>query len=106
MNFVTAPTHRSRPARLIVATLIALIGALALAACGGSSGTTTAKLPPVHPGRLGPEATFTPASSELLQGDVAAKLDLLRQLGVRDVHFGVAWAYARTRRPVSPPSGV
>ena len=49
-----------------------------------------AVLPPVHPNRTGPLASFTPGSE--LSPDPAPKLDLLRQLGVRDIHTGIAWA--------------
>ncbi|HET9102387.1 MAG TPA: hypothetical protein VFN55_03460 [Solirubrobacteraceae bacterium] len=83
--------HAAR-ARRGAAGLAAVLAALAVAACGGSSGSTVARLPPVHPDRVGPEATFTPSNSELLGPDVGAKLDLLRQLGVRDVHIGIQWA--------------
>ena len=101
MNFVTEPAHSWLRLRLIAGLMIAVIGTLVLAACGGSSGPTAARLPPVHPHRRGPEAFFTPAASELMQGDVPAKLDLLRQLGVRDVHLGMAWA-AVAPDPISP----
>lgn len=47
-------------------------------------------LPPLHPDRTGPLASFTPGAE--LGPDPGPKLDLLRQLGVRDIHTGIPWA--------------
>ena len=44
----------------------------------------------MHADRTGPLASFTPGSE--LGPDPGPKLDLLRQLGVRDIHTGIAWA--------------
>ncbi len=71
-----------------------MIVAVLLGACGGSSAAPKpAVLPPVHADRSGPLASFTPGNGELgATGDPGAKLDLLRRLGVRDIHLGIQWA--------------
>ncbi len=61
-----------------------------LASCGTSGGSTVATLPPLHPGRLGPETMFTPAS-EIIENP-AGTLDELKRLGVDRVHIYMHWA--------------
>ncbi len=68
-----------------------MLAAALLVACGGSSRPAKpAVLPPVHADRTGPMASFTPGGE--LSPDPGPKLDLLRQLGVRDIHTGISWA--------------
>ena len=101
----------------VAAMLAAVLGTLVLAACGGSSShtTTTGPQPGFDPNRTGPMATYTPAQSELIGAgvDPGPKLDLLQQLGVRDIHIGIPWnavapAPTSRHRPVfdaSSPAG-
>ena len=71
-----------------------MLGALAalacttLAACG--SGSSMAKLPPLHPGRVGPSTMFTPASE--IVTNPTGTLNELRRLGVNTVHLYLHWA--------------
>ncbi len=60
-----------------------------LTACGGSGPPAVAKLPPPHPGRVGPEAMFTPASEVLL--NPMGTLKVLKSLGVDRVHVDLFW---------------
>ena len=48
------------------------------------------KLPPLYPGRVGPEAMFTPASE--IMTNPAGTLDELKTLGVDVVHVYMHWA--------------
>ena len=66
----------------------ALVVAL-LAACGGSS-TTVAKLPPLAPGRAGPQSMFT-MGSQLIE-DPVGTLNQLHALGVDRVHVYMSWS--------------
>ncbi len=96
MSFPHAQSRLPRLAqsRRLGALVAAVVVTAQLAACGGSSGPPKpVVLPPVHPNRSGPLASFTPGNGELgSTGDPAAKLDLLRQLGVRNIHIGIQWA--------------
>ena len=92
------PHLRASAARpRLVALLGCVLTAVALAACGGSSSshtTTSGPQPGFDPNRPGPMATYTPAQSELIGAgvDPAPKLDLLKRLGVRDIHIGIPWS--------------
>lgn len=59
---------------------------LVLAACGGGGSSTSPPVPPLHPGRLGPETMFTPAAYP--PGTIAE----LKRLGVDTVHVYMHWA--------------
>ncbi len=67
---------------------LALTCAALLGACGSSSSTTT--LPPLHPGRVGPETMFTPADA--LVANPSQTIAQLKQLGVDTVHIYMHWA--------------
>ncbi|MDQ6748638.1 MAG: hypothetical protein M3010_11120, partial [Candidatus Dormibacteraeota bacterium] len=77
------PSRRPLRARLAA---LALLAGTALAGCGGS-GSTVAKLPPLHPGLKGPASMFTPAGQP-----TAADLDELHRLGVDSVHLYMHWS--------------
>ncbi|MGI8506748.1 MAG: hypothetical protein ACR2MK_08095 [Solirubrobacteraceae bacterium] len=79
---------RGHPRPIRAAALAIVIGTL-LGACGGSGHLPVAPLPPLHPGRVGPETMFTP-SVELLANPVGV-LNELQRLGVDTVHVDLAW---------------
>ena len=61
---------------------------LLVTGCGGSAKVAT--LPPLAPGRVGPQAMFTDASELIAQP--SATLSLLKRLGVDRVHIYMHWA--------------
>jgi len=93
------PSPCAGPSRRVSALIAAIFFTALLGACGGSSpAPKPAVLPTMHADRTGPLASYTPGNGELgATGDPAAKLDLLRQLGVRDIHIGIQWAVVAPR---------
>jgi hypothetical protein len=85
----TSPRARRRAARLAPPALAAALVVLLVAACGGSS-TTVAKLPPLAPGRAGPQSIFT-IGSQLID-DPVGTLNQLKRLGVDRVHVYMSWS--------------
>jgi hypothetical protein len=75
--------------RLLGVPALALLLGVILASCGGSSQPPVAKLPQLHPGRVGPEAMFTP-DGELLANPMGT-LEVLKSLGVDRIHVDMAW---------------
>lgn len=67
-----------------------VLTAFLIAACGGSSGSS-ASLPPLHPGIVGPESMVTEASGLINNptGDIAQ----LKALGVDRVHIPLQWSH-------------
>jgi len=83
------PKLHRRPRRAGLAVLALVLAAL-LGACGGGGSFAVARLPPLHPGRIGPETMFTP-SVEIITNP-AGTLDELQRLGVDTVHLYLHWA--------------
>jgi hypothetical protein len=98
---MTLPRARRGPRRCALLALTAALAAGLLAACGGSS-TKVAKLPPLAPGRAGPESIFTMGSQ--LLADPVGTLNQLHRLGADRVHVYMSWSSiapdaTSTRRP-------
>ena len=91
--------HPARPRRLGTSAIVAALVSALLGACGANApAPKPTVLPVVHADRSGPLASFTPGNGELgATGDPAAKLDLLRGLGVRNIHIGIQWAVLAPR---------
>ncbi|HZE05547.1 MAG TPA: hypothetical protein VE127_10010, partial [Solirubrobacteraceae bacterium] len=69
-----------------------MVAALAIAACGGSgsgNGGTTASVPPLHSGIVGPESMVTSASA--IVTNPAGTISQLKALGVDRVHVAMWW---------------
>jgi len=83
------PQLRRRPRRTGSAVLAIVLAGL-LGACGGGGSTGVTRLPPLHPGRAGPESMFTPATEII--ANPTGTLDELQRLGVDTVHLYLHWA--------------